>query len=410
MARRLTASLHDDLLGPQYLQDPYPIYRRLREEDPVHWFEPWNAWILTRYSDVVSVLREDGKKFSVVGRVKRAVAVLPTAVQEEMAPALDHFSVGLVHSDPPDHSRIRRLISAAFTPRSVAESETWIQELVDQLLDGLAGREHFDLVGEFAFPLPALVVGRVLGMPPEDRFKGKKWADANVAFFGSNRLTTELARHGQSNLLEARAYLGGLAAARREAPGDDVISRLVAAKERGESISDSEILSTVMTFLLGGHETTTALITSGLLSLCRFPNQLERLRTDLSLIPAAAEEILRYESPNQRILRVALEDVELGDKEIKKGQSVMLLLGAANRDPDQFPDPDDLDIGRNPNKQVAFALGIHACIGASLARLEGEIALKSLLERYPRLEIEAEPEWIGNPMLRLLRELPVRTR
>jgi pimeloyl-[acyl-carrier protein] synthase len=401
-------SLRDELLGPGYLTDPYPVYRRLREEAPVFWFEPWGAWILTRYADVLDVLREEGKRFSVVGRIRRAVSALPEPMHDEMAPIVDHFSVGLLHSDPPDHSRLRGLISEAFTPKSIAESRGWISELVDQLLDSLDGRQRFDLLHEFAFPLPAIVVAHVLGMPGQDRFRGKGWADAVSAFFGSNRLTPEVARHGQANLLEARAYLADLAAARRADPQDDVVSRLVAAQDRGEPISDAELLSTCMTFLVGGHETTTALITSGLLSLSRAPDEEARLRANDSLIPTAVEEFLRFESPNQRIIRIALQDVEIGGKQIEKGQSVMLLLGAANRDPDQFPDPDRLDVGRERNKHLAFAMGAHFCIGAPLARLEGQIAFEAILRRYPTLKIDVEPEWIGSPTLRLLRELQVR--
>jgi cytochrome P450 len=401
-------SLQDALLGPGYLQDPYPVYRRLREEDPVHWFEPWGAWILTRHADVLGVLREEGKRFSVVGRIRRAVAALPGPMHGEMAPIVDHFSVGLLHSDPPDHGRLRGLISAAFTPKTIAAMDPRITTLVETLLTDINGRDRFDLLATFAFPLPALVVAQVLGMPPEDRFRARGWADAISTFFGSNRLTPEIARRGQSGLLEARGYLAELAEERRQAPRDDVISRLVAAQDRGEPVSDAEILSTCMTFLVGGHETTTALITSGMLCLSSFPQELERLRADPSLMPTAVEEILRYESPNQRIIRIALEDVDIGGRMIRKGESVMLLLGAANRDPDQFPDPDRFDIGRDPNKHLAFAMGAHFCIGAPLARLEGQIALAALLERFPRLVIESRPEWIGNPTLRLLRELRVQ--
>jgi cytochrome P450 len=400
-------SLHDALLDPGYVHDPYPVYRRLREEDPVHWFEPWGAWILTRYADVLGVLREEGRAFSVVGRIRRAVAVLPEPMHLEMAPIVDHFSVGLLHSDPPDHSRLRGLISAAFTPKSIAAMRFRIQELVASLLAEVDGQDRVDLLAQFAFPLPALVVAQVLGMPPEDRFRARAWADAISTFFGSNRLTPAVARRGQEGLLEARAYLANLAAKRRVDPRDDVISRLVAAQDRGEPISDAEVLSTCMTFLVGGHETTTALITSGMLSLSRFPEERERLHSDGSLMPTTVEEILRYESPNQRIIRIALQDVEIGGRTIRQGQSVMLLLGAANRDPDQFPDPDHFDIGRDPNKHLAFAMGAHFCIGAPLARLEGQIALAALLERYPYFAVRSQPEWVGNPTLRLLRQLEI---
>ncbi len=246
-------------------------------------------------------------------------------------------------------------------------------------------------------------------MPPEDRSQAKAWADAISAFFGSNRLTPEVARRGQANLLEARAYLGRLIEERRRDPREDVISRLVVAQERGEPISDEEILSTSMTFLVGGHETTTAMITSGVLALDRHPYQRKRLTDDPSLFSTAIDEILRFESPNQRIIRIALHDVEIGSQAIRKGESVMLLLGAGNRDPEQFADPDAFDVGRTPNRHLAFAMGAHFCIGAPLARLVGEVALRALYARFPQTSVAREPRWTGSPTLRLLQDLEVST-
>jgi cytochrome P450 len=405
MATHAADPLREALLAPEYLQDPYPTYRHLRETDPVHWFEPWGAWIVTRYADVLDVLRGEGKTFSVRGRIRRAVDAMPEASRASFEPIVDHFSTGLLHSDPPDHTRLRGLISAAFTPKSIAEDRAWIQRLVDDLLDELGDASRFDVLAQFAYPLPATVVARVLGLPPEDRFKGKVWADAVSSFFGSNRLTLEVARHGQENLMAARRYLTAVADDKQTAPQPDVLSRLVAAQDRGDPISDGELLSTAVTFLVGGHETTTAMITSGLLRLAEFPEELERLRADEALLETAVDEILRLESPNQRILRIALQDVEVGGREIHAGQQVMLLLGAANRDPEQFSEPDRLDVGRSPNRHLAFAMGAHFCIGAPLARLEGVVALGTFLRRYPRYAIEGRPEWIGSPTLRLLQSL-----
>ena len=400
-------SLDEELLDPGYLTDPYPVYARLRDEDPVHRSDEWDCWILTRYEDVARVLREDGKRYSVKGRIHRAVSKLPTPMHEEMAPIVQHFSVGLLHSDPPDHTRLRRLINAAFTPRAVEALRPRVERLVAELLDGLEGRERFDLSAEFAFPLPAIVVADVLGMPREDRFRARHWADEISAFFGANRLSPELARRGQESLLEARAYLGALADERRSDPRDDLISNLVGAQERSEPISDGEILSTAMTFLVGGHETTTALITSAILGLADFPDQDALLRRDPSIMPTAVEEFLRFETPNQRILRIALEDVEIDGRRIEAGQQVMLLLGAADRDAAQFAEPDHLDVTRQPNRHLAFVAGAHACIGAPLARLEAQIAIGALLQRYPRIDVTSPPSWVGQPLLRMLTELPV---
>jgi cytochrome P450 len=244
-------------------------------------------------------------------------------------------------------------------------------------------------------------------MPREDRFQTRIWAHDISEAFGSNRLSPELARRGKRSLLEARAYLTELVSARRRDPRDDVISRLVQAQARGEPISDDEILNTCTTFLAAGHETTTALLTNAILSLSRFPDQDALLRGDRTLMPSAVEEFLRFESPSQRIMRIVLEDVQICGRDISRGQQVMLLLGAADRDPAEFPDPDRLDVARSPNRHVAFAMGPHFCIGAPLARLEAQVALGALLDRYSKIRVESPPLWRGQHTVRLLRELPV---
>jgi cytochrome P450 len=401
------ASLDDDLLDPGFLVDPYPVYTRLRDQDPVHWSEAWGCWVLTRYEDVARVLREDGKRFSVKGRIQRSVSTLPTSMHEELAPIVDHFSVGLLHSDPPDHTRLRRLINDAFTPRNVEAMRPRVELLVVELLDAIEDLDRFDLLAEFAFPLPAMVVADVLGTPRDDREQLRVWADEISEFFGANRLDPQVARQGQQSLLEAREYLWQLASDRRREPKDDLISRMIESQERGDPISDGEILSTCMTFLVGGHETTTALITNAIVGLKRFPEQEALLRDDASAMPTAVEEFLRYESTNQRLMRIALEDVEIGGRSIVAGQQLMLLLGAADRDPAEFHEPDRIDVRRRPNRHVALAMGPHFCIGAPLARLEAQVAIAALLERFPRIDVAIEPDWVGQPMLRLLEALVV---
>jgi cytochrome P450 len=398
--------LDEQLLSPEYFADPYPVLRRLREEDPVHWCEPWNCWVVSRYTDVLASLRQDGRQFSAAGRFGAFLDALPEAERPRFQPIKDHYSVGLLHSDPPDHTRLRGLVNRAFTPQVMDGMRPRIEAVVDELLEAAEAAGHFDLIGDFAFHLPAIVTAVVVGMPPEERHQFKAWSDDVAAYSASNRLTLEVAENALRSLLESRAYLLEIAARRRTEPRDDLISRLVGAEDDG--LSRGELLSTCVTFLVGGHETTTALLASGLLGLFRDPEQLAALRVGPAAIATAVEEFLRYESPNQRIVRLAREDIEIEGRRIRRGQQVMFLLGSANRDPDQFPDPDCLDIHRSPNRHLAFAAGPHACFGMRLARLEAEIAFNALLRRFPKLRLTPpEPEWVPSYQLRMLKSLPV---
>jgi cytochrome P450 len=387
--------------------DPYPVYRRLLEDEPVHWSDPWNTWIVSKYADVIEGLRDEGKTFSVAGRVKAAIDTLPEDERGEFGPIQSHYASGLLHSDPPDHTRLRSLISKVFTPRVVEGMRPRIESIVTRLIDSMNGKSGIDVVRDFAFPLPATVVADLLGLPPEDRVRFKAWSDDIASFHGASPLTAQVTRHAQESLIEARAYLAELANQRRVEPRDDLISRLVAA-QGGDALTDGELLSTCVTFMVGGHETTTALISSGLWLLFQSPEQLGAIRSDPSLIPAAVEEMLRYESPAQRSVRRLRSDTQIGGLQLRSGQTVMLLLGGANRDPDQFPDPDRFDATRNPNRHLAFAMGVHFCIGAPLARMEAQIALREILGRFPSIRpMRRDPDWLGNLNFRMLRRLPV---
>ena len=398
--------LDQQLLSPEYFADPYPVLRRLREEDPVHWCAPWNCWVVSRYTDILAGLRQDGRQFSAAGRFGAFLDALPEAERPRFQPIKDHYSVGLLHSDPPDHTRLRGLVNRAFTPQIMDGMRPRIEAVVDELLEAAEAAGHFDLIRNFAFHLPAIVTAVVVGMPPEERHQFKAWSDDIAAYSASNRLTLEVAENAVRSLLEARAYLLEIAARRQTEPRDDLISRLVGAEDDG--LSQGELLSTCVTFLVGGHETTTALLASGLLALFRDPDQLAALRVAPDAIATAVEEFLRYESPNQRIVRLAREDIEIEGQRIERGQQVMFLLGSANRDPDQFPDPDCLDIRRSPNRHLAFAAGPHACFGMRLARLEAEIAFTALLRRFPKLRLtRPEPEWEHSYQLRMLKSFPV---
>ncbi len=408
MARKNNGHLDQQLLSPEFFANPYAVYHLLRSEDPVHWCEPWNCWIVSRYDDVLAGLRQDGRQFSVAGQFGSHLDALPEAVQPRFQPIKQHFSVGLLHSDPPDHTRLRSLINQAFTPRVVKEMRPRIEATVNELLDAVEGAGRMDVIRDFAFPLPAIVTANVVGMPPGDRHQFKQWSDDIAAFSASNRLTVEVAEHAQSSLLAVRAYLLDIAAQRREQPRDDLISRLVSPEAEDGRPSEGELLSTCVTFLVGGHETTTALLASGLLALFRQPDQLRELRDDPMVMASAIEEFLRYESPNQRINRLVKADFEMEGRQIKRGQRVMFLLGSANRDPAQFPDPDRLDIRREPNRHLAFAVGPHFCIGAPLARLEAAIAFEALLRRLPKLRpAQNTPKWLPSYQLRMLKSLQV---
>ena len=400
--------LDRQLLSPEFFANPYPVYDQLRTEDPVHWCEQWNCWIISRYDDVIDLLRQDGRRFSVVGQFGSYLNALPETVRPRFQPLELHFSIGLLHSDPPEHSRLRSLIHRAFTPRVVERMRQRIEGTVNRLLDAVQDAGRMDVVRDFAFDLPAIITAEVVGMPPEDRHQFKVWSDDIAAFSASNRLTVEVAERAQRSLLAVRAYLLEIAAQRREQPRDDLISRLVSTEGEKETPSEGELLSTCVTFLVGGHETTTALIGSGLFALLQQPDQLQRLRDDPAAIQSAIEEFLRYESPNQRIIRLVKEDFEIEGRQIKRGQRVMFLIGAANRDPAQFPNPNRLDVCREPNRHLAFGLGPHFCIGAPLARLEATIAFTTLLRRFPDLRLAQDvPEWLSSYQLRLLKSLPV---
>ncbi len=408
MSPAASTPLDDDLLSPRFVEDPYPTYARLRAEDPIHWSEAWGAWVVSRYADVQAVLREDGTTYSTRGRIAAALAAFTMEQRASLRELQDHYGVGLLHSDPPDHTRQRALVNRIFNPRIVDQMRPTILAIVDELLDRAAERGRVDLISAFAFPLPATVVADVLGIPREDQLQVKAWAEELNAFLGSNRATYEVVLESQASLLAMRQYLTRIAAERLVDPREDVISRLVAAVGESEGISHDELLSTSVTILVGGHVTTTALISNGLLNLWRNPDQLAAVRADPQRMVGAVEETLRYESPNQRLIRVAKADTELDRQGIRRGDPMMLLLGSANRDELQFEAAEAFDSTRQPNRHLAFAMGEHFCIGASLARAEATIALNRLLERFPDLRVEdGPPAWTRSPTLRVMREMRV---
>jgi len=390
---------------PETHANPYPRYHQLREQDPVHWSELMEAWVLTRYDDVVAVLK-DARFSADRRRARNRFAQQAAQMQQEVGPLGQ--ATTMLSADPPQHTRLRGLVSKAFTPRAVEALRPRIQEIVDELLDAVDGSGQFDVIQDLAYPLPVIVIAEMLGVPPEERARFKRWSGDVVATLGGPFASPETFERSRTSAQELAEYFRGVIAERRREPRDDLLSALLAAEEQGQVLSEEELLATCILLLIAGNETTTNLIGNGMLALLRHPGQLEKLRSDPSLTESAVEEFLRYDGPVQATGRVALEDVEVGEQVIQGGQVAFTLLGAANRDPTRFPNPDRLDLARDDNQHVAFGYGIHYCLGAPLARVEAQAAFPTLLRRFPKLELATgEPEWGGNFILRGLKRLPV---
>ena len=398
----------DDLLQTaEFEQNPYPVYHELRERDPVYWSDLWGCWVLTRYDDVVSTM-QDFKRFSSKGRFTRVIeGELPEPVLEKIAPLIRHYSTGLINVDPPDHTRMRALVHKAFSPRVLERLRSHIQEITDELLDEVQPRGEMEVIREFAYPLPVIVIAELMGVPQEDRDRLKGWSGRIIEFMATPRPSAEVMLRSQEALLELREYFRGIYDQRRKEPREDLIGNLVEVEEAGNKLTEEELLSTCVTILIGGHETTTNLISSGLYALLQHPDALLRLKRNPSLIETAVEEFLRYEGPFQRNRRVVMEDLDLRGKRIQKGQLVLQFVGAANRDPEEFPDPDRLDIERQPNRHEAFGYGVHYCLGAALSRIEAPIAINTILNRMPDLKLATDAVTWNNAVFRGLEALPV---
>jgi cytochrome P450 len=372
---------------PAVRADPYPSYRALRELDPVH-RSSIGLFVLTRYEDVSRALREP-----VFSRDLETNATPGPFVGRRRQLHDTPRDRSMLSTDPPDHTRLRRLVQAAFTPRAIDRLRPRIQELVDRSLDRAAEAGRTELVGDLAFPVPFQVISDLLAMPTERAVELRAWSQALTQGLEPACTEEQLASADEAGGAMA-TYLRGVIAERRRHLGDDVLSGLIAVEEEGDVLSTDELVATVLLLYVAGHETTVNLIGNGVLALLRHPDQLARWRSDPSLDAAAVDELLRFDGPVQLTVRVPLETVRFDDVEVAAGTPIMAVVGAANHDPAAFTAPDDLDLGRpNAARHLAFGGGIHYCLGAALARAEAQIAIGTLIRRFPRLELAAEPAW-----------------
>ena len=397
----------DSLLTSEaFNQNPYPVYHQMRSEAPVYWSDAWGCWMLTGYDDITWTL-QDYQTFTSLGRLTSSMD-LPEPLWEKVEPLVRHYSQGLINVDPPDHTRMRKLVHMAFTPRTIRKMQDYIQNIVDRLIDEQIERGELDVIWDFSYPLPVTVIAEMMGIPVEDHAKFKTWSGAIVGFMATPKPTPEILFKSQDALLAMQQYFRDIYAKRRQEPEDDLISALVRAELEGDKLTEEEMVSSCVTILIGGHETTTYLIANGMYALLQNPDQFRLLRDNPDLDGSATEEFLRYEGPFQRNRRIATRDVQIGDKTINQGQLIMQFLGAANRDPSQFPDPDALDVTRSPNKHLAFGYGPHFCLGAPLARLEAPIAIRALLRRLKNIRLAHHGlEW-NSALFRGLKSLPIQ--
>ncbi len=406
MSKNLEKIVAPDLASPRFKANPYPFYARLRAEAPV-----WRttlpdkrvAWLVTRYEDVAGVLRDD------TFAKDRLNAMDPEQLTKTpwVPGFLKPLERNMLDLDEPDHARLRALVSKAFTPRLIERLRWRIEALTEELLDAMERKDGAELVGDYALPIPATVIAELLGVPAEDRRKFHRWSGRLVSVSSGRDMLRALPA-----ALAFMRYLRKLIEQRRAEPEDDLLTALVRAEESGDKLSEDEVLAMAFLLLVAGHETTVNLIASGALALLEHPEQAEALRSDPSLTKPAVEELLRYTSPVELATeRYAREDVEIAGTTIPRGELVLAVLGSANRDERHFEDPDTLDIGRDPNRHLAFGRGgVHHCLGAPLARMEGQIAISALLGRFPHARLAVAPEtlrWRRGLFLRGLRRLPL---
>ena len=391
---------------PGVLADPFPLYQRLRDEDPAHWSPRLKAWVLTRYDDVKRVCLDATMSSD---RLRPFFASLPSAEAGRVADLARYLTLWMVFRDPPEHTRLRRLAAKVFNVRSIHALRPNIQALTHWLLERIGERGEFDLIADFAGPLPAMVIMDMLGAPREELARLKRLSDEMALFIGSSRDATEKYERAAAATREMAEVFRELVTARRARPHRDLLTDLVALEDEGDRLSEDELVAMCILLLFAGHETTTHHIANGLRALLAFPAELEKLRARPALAPAAVEELLRYDGPIGAQVRIVREPHEVHGKSLRPGERVFLLMNAANRDPRAYDDPDRLDLERNGVPHLTFGYGAHICLGFPLARLEGQIALPALLARWRRIALApGRLEWMDSMVLRGMKAMPLR--
>ena len=396
-----------DLASDAYYSDPYPTYAAMRRDDPAYFREDIGLWMLTRYADAHALSRSRNTS---VARVSQLVGLASPELAEQAQVVERFLSDWLVFSDPPRHTVMRRLQTRAFSPRNVAGLEPYIRDLVSATLDGLVGAGQFDLIADFAIPIPARVIAHMLGVPARDVDQFKAWTSAVFRVPAMVGDPDENLKAAYDGVVSLDGYFRDLIAERRKTPTDDILSALVQAEEDGQFLNEHELVSSCALLLLAGHETSTHVIGNGMLALLRHPGELRRLRENPELIEPAVEEFQRYDSASGMISRVLTADLDVGGQVIPAGQVASGVVQAANRDPDMFPDPDRFDIGRGDSRHLGFGGGPHLCLGAALSRLETTAAVAALVDRFPKLDLaDGNPVWVRSIAIRGVESLALTT-
>ena len=391
---------------PAFLADPFPLYRRLRDEDPAHWSPRLKAWVVTRYEDVKRICLDATMSSD---RLRPFFASLPQGEVQRLADLARYLTLWMVFRDPPEHTRLRRLASKVFNVRSIQALRPRVESLTQWLLDSIGERREFDFIADFAGPLPALVIMDMLGAPREELARLKRLSDEMALFIGSARGASEKYARAAAATREMAGIFRELVTARRAAPQRDLLTELVALEDAGDRLSEDELVAMCILLLFAGHETTTHHLGNGLRALLAFPDELDRLRGNPALAPAAVEELLRYDGPIGAQVRIVLQPHQLHGKDLRAGDRVFILMNAANRDPRAYEAADRLDLGRNGVPHLTFGFGAHLCLGFPLARLEGQVALPAVLARWRRIEIAAPAlDWMDSMVLRGMKALPLR--
>ena len=400
------APLSYDPADPAVRRNPFPLYARLQDEDPVHWSPALRAWVLTRYDDVRQMMLSDTMS---PDRLRPFYAQLQGERRELLAEVMRYMSLWLVFRDPPEHTRLRRLVGTVFNLKALESLDGAVTRVVDHLLDGLPTDRAIDWAHDVAMPLPAFVIMDMLKIPYAAYPELKQASDELRAFIGGARADGNRYNRARSGAERLANFFRALIAERRAAPADDFVSRMIAARDDEGRLSEDELVATCMLVLFAGHETTTHLLGNAVHALLDHPDQLQRLRSDPALIDSAVEEFLRYDGPSNAIARVVKVDHEIEGRQLKAGDRVFGFANAANRDPRAFAEPQGLDLGRSPNRHLTFGFGLHFCMGAPLARLEAKRCIGRLVERFPRIERAAgTPDWIDALAMRGVATLPVQ--